>query len=382
MKRFAIDIATRQFHKDGEDIAGDAVRVAQTPDSTILSVSDGLGSGVKANVLATLTVEVACGLSQGDLSLQDIVETLIATLPVCKWRNIAYSTFSVARIYDTGRVTLAEYDCPASLRLVGGTRPEYVETSERTVMDRRIRVAYFQMQPGDMLVQYTDGIVWAGVGQKLPLGWQEEGIFSFLSATAPCLGGDCQAQANRLAEQALEYWEGSPGDDGTVVCARYRKAKHAVLLTGPPASPDRLPAMLEDFLSREGARLVCGGTTAHLLARHLDVPLEVDDRFLDSDLPPGGRIRGMDLVTEGILTLTRAGEYLRRGIPEGRRDAATCLLDHLLDADGITLLVGTARNPAHQNTGLPESIFLRRTVAEELAARLRERGKEVEITFY
>jgi hypothetical protein len=382
LKRYALDIATRQFQKHGEDIAGDAVRVAQTPDSTIISVSDGLGSGVKANVLATLTVEVACGLSQGDLSLQDIVETLIATLPVCKWRNIAYSTFSVVRIYDTGRVTLAEYDCPPTLKLAGGIRPEFVETFERTVMDRNIRVAYFQMQPGDVLVQYTDGIVWAGVGQKLPMGWQEDGIFQFLSATAPALRGDCAAQANRLAEQALEYWEGAPGDDGTVVCARYRKARHAVLLTGPPSSPDRLPAMLQDFLGREGTRLVCGGTTAHLLARHLDVPLEVDDRFLDSDLPPGGKIQGMDLVTEGILTLTRAGEYLRRGIPAGRSDAATCLLDHLMDADGITFLVGTARNPAHQNTGLPESIFLRRVVAEELAAQLRERGKEVDLVFY
>jgi hypothetical protein len=382
VKRYALDIATRQFQKQGEDIAGDAVRVVSTPDSTIISVSDGLGSGVKANVLATLTVEVACGLSRGDLSLQDIVETLIATLPVCKWRNIAYSTFSVARVYDSGRVTLAEYDCPPALLLADGIRPRFVETFECFVRDRRIRVAYFRMQPGDVLVQYTDGIVWAGVGQRLPMGWQEEGIFEFLSATAPALRGDCTAQATRLAEQALEYWEGSPGDDGTVVCARYRKARQAVLLTGPPASPERLPAMLQDFLGREGTRLVCGGTTAHLLARHLDVPLEVDDRFLDSDLPPGGKIQGVDLVTEGILTLTRAAEYLRRGIPDDRRDAATCLLDHLLEADGITFLVGTARNPAHQNTGLPESIFLRRLVAEELASRLCERGREVELVFY
>ncbi len=200
MKRYALDIATRQFQKQGEDIAGDAVRVVSTPDSTIISVSDGLGSGVKANVLATLTVEVACGLSRGDLSLQDIVETLIATLPVCKWRNIAYSTFSVARVYDSGRVTLAEYDCPPALLLADGIRPRFVETFECFVRDRRIRVAYFRMQPGDVLVQYTDGIVWAGVGQRLRMGWQEEGSSSSSPPPLrPCAG--LHRPANGLAEQ-------------------------------------------------------------------------------------------------------------------------------------------------------------------------------------
>ncbi|MGB9587523.1 MAG: serine/threonine-protein phosphatase, partial [Armatimonadota bacterium] len=105
MKNFAVDVTTRQFSKKGEDICGDAVRVVRTSDSTIIVISDGLGSGVKANVLATLTVEIAGGLFQGDLSIHEIVETLVATLPICKWRNIAYSTFCVARIYDTGQVT-------------------------------------------------------------------------------------------------------------------------------------------------------------------------------------------------------------------------------------------------------------------------------------
>ena len=108
MKRFAVDIATRQFSKKGEDICGDAFKVSRTPDSTIIVMSDGLGSGVKANVLATMTVELASGLFRGELSLLEIVETLIATLPVCKWRNIVYSTFSIVRIYDTGQVTVAE----------------------------------------------------------------------------------------------------------------------------------------------------------------------------------------------------------------------------------------------------------------------------------
>jgi len=382
MKKFAIDVTIRQFHKRGEDICGDATKVVHTPDSTIIVVSDGLGSGVKANVLGTLTVEIACGLFGGELSLREIVETLIATLPVCKWRNIAYSTFSIVRIYDTGQVTVAEYDTPGIIHIKGGSRPEMVGGSLYEICGKSIRESHFKMLPGDMLVLYSDGIVYAGVGEGLPMGWQEEGIFGYVGQIAPFLSGDCEQLADMVAHRAQEYWAERPGDDGTVLVAKYRRARHATILTGPPSDPVLVPKMIRDFISRKGRKIVSGGTTSHLVANFLKKRLDMDPEFMDSDLPPSGNIDGIDLVTEGILTLSRATEYLRRGIPKGKRDAATALLDIVMDADGITIIVGTARNPAHQNTGLPESIFLRRTVVEELAAELRSRGKEVELIYY
>jgi hypothetical protein len=146
MKKYAVDVSTRQFYKKGEDICGDAYKVVRTPDSTIIVVSDGLGSGVKANVLATLTVEITGGLFQGDLSLHEIAESLIATLPVCKWRNIAYSTFSIARIYDTGQVAIAEYDSPSFIMLRDGRKPEVIPSNELDVVGKTIRESYFRMQ--------------------------------------------------------------------------------------------------------------------------------------------------------------------------------------------------------------------------------------------
>jgi hypothetical protein len=381
LKRFAVDVATRQFSKKGEDICGDAAQVTHTQDSTIIVLSDGLGSGVKANVLATLTVELASGLFGGELSLHEIVETLIATLPVCKWRNIAYSTFAIVRIYDTGQVTVAEYDSPSIIH-ISGRGPRAIPATERTICEKTIRESYFRMQPGEMLVLYTDGIVYAGVGEGLRMGWQEEGILEYVSEIAHDIGGDAHAMASQVMERALEHWAGRPGDDGTVLCARYRKAHLATVLTGPPAERSMVPQMIDDFLSSEGSKIVCGGTTSHLVADKLDQELQMDERFLDSGLPPTGKISGVDLVTEGILTLSRSAEYLKNGAPHGQMDAATELLDHLLAADGIRFMVGTARNPAHQNTGLPDSIFLRRTVVENLAAELRSRGKEVELCYY
>lgn len=382
MKSFAVDIATRQFSKKGEDTCGDAVKVSHTPDSTIVVMSDGLGSGVKANVLATMTVELASGLFQGELSLLEIVETLIATLPVCKWRNIAYSTFSIVRIYDTGHVTVAEYDSPTLLHLRGGNRPIALASTERTILDKTIRESYFRLKPNEAIMLYTDGIVYAGVGEGLAMGWQEDGILEYLSQTAPGLVVDCTRIADSVAETALGFWHGRPGDDGTVLCARYRKARHATVLTGPPMDRGLIGRMLRDFMGRKGTKIACGGTTSRLLADHLGQELVPDDRYLDTDLPPVARLQGLDLVTEGILTLSRATEYLSRGRPVGRTDAATDLLDQLVSADGVTFMIGTARNPAHQNTGLPDSIFLRRTVVENLATQLEVLGKETELVYY
>lgn len=382
MKSFAVDVAVRQFSKKGEDIYGDAVKVSQTPDSTIIVMSDGLGSGVKANVLATLTVELASGLFQGDLSLHEIIETLIATLPVCKWRNIAYSTFSIVRIYDTGHVTVAEYDSPGLIYLREGNSAVPISTTERTIFDRTIRESYFKMNPGDMLVMYSDGILYAGVGEGLRMGWQEEGILEYVSEIVPTLSNGSKELADAIADRAIGFWANRPGDDGTVLCAKYRKARLATVLSGPPMDRGLVGRQIMDFLASPGAKIVCGGTTSHLVADYLNEELQLDERFLDTDLPPTGKIRGIDLVTEGILTLSRAAEYLKNGIPEDKADGATALLDQLLKADGIKFIVGMARNPAHQNTGLPDSIFLRRTVVEDLATLLNDMGKETELVYY
>ena len=382
MRKYAIDVTTRQFSKKGEDICGDAYKVVHTPDSTIIVMSDGLGSGVKANVLATLTVELAGGLFQGDLSLRDIVQTLIDTLPVCKWRNIAYSTFSITRIYDTGHITVAECDTPSMIHLRSGRRPYAVVGNEQEILDKTIRESHFRMTPGDILLLFSDGIVYAGVGAGLPMGWQEEGILDFVTKVAPSVSGDCQKLTDMVIDQAMEYWAGKPGDDGTVLCAKYRRARMATVLTGPPAEPGIVPRMLKDFISREGIKVVSGGTTSHLVADHLRQTLELEESLLDSNLPPAARLKGIDLVTEGILTLSRASEYLRNGMPAGVDDAATRLIKLLMEADGITFMVGTARNPAHQNTGLPESMILRRRIVEDLASLFRSLGKEVESVYY
>lgn len=381
MREYTVDVGGKSFCKNGEDICGDSYKVFHTPDSIVVVLSDGLGSGVKANVLSTLTVEIIGGLVSGDLSTHEVVETLIATLPVCKWRGIAYSTFSILRIYNTGHATLVEYDSPTSLRLRNG-KPVAVSGSEVEVLGKAIRESHFRLRPGDVVLQMSDGIIHAGVGGTMPMGWQEEGVQSYLSHVAPSAEGDPSKLATQVIKMAGDLWSHAPGDDGTVVTAKYRKARNATLITGPAGSRADMPRMLNDFLAAGGEKIVCGGTTAHLVADRLSTELDVDFGYLDSGLPPIGKIDSIDLVTEGILTLNRVVSYLKDGVPDSTENAATRLLDVVRACDGINLMVGTARNSAHQNVDFPSDLLLRRTVVETFASLLRNQGKMVELTYY
>ena len=382
MKEYAVDVCGNNFCKNGEDICGDSYKVFHNQDSTVVVLSDGLGSGVKANVLSTLTVEIVGGLMSGDLSTHEVIETLIASLPVCKSRGIAYSTFSILRIYDHGQATLLEYDSPTALKIKGGEKVSSIIGSEIEVFGKLIRESHFKINPGDMIMQISDGIVHAGIGATLRMGWQEEGIQSYLKHVAPLADGNPDKLANYVLKQAAELWLSNCGDDGTVVATKYRKAINAVIITGPAGEKRDTPKMIKEFLKTDGIKIVSGGTTSHLIADKLGQTLEVDMKYIDSGLPPTAKIKGVDLVTEGMLTLNRIVEYLKYGNQPCEENAATKMLNILLACDGIKFMVGTARNSAHQNANFPPELLLRRTVVEAIVNLLKEKGKTVEINYY
>ncbi len=382
MKRYAVDVEARQFPKHGEDICGDSYKVFRTSDSTVIALSDGLGSGVKANVLSTLTVEIVGGLVTGELSAREVVETLVATLPVCKWRGVAYSTFSILRIFDNGLATLIEYDCPSSLLVRRDEKVIPIAGNNLNIMSKEIRESHFRLKPGDMCLQMSDGIVHAGIGATLNLGWQEEGIKSYLAKTLDQTRGEPKLIADKVINQANDLWLYEPGDDGTAITTRYRRARNKVVITGPAEDRNDTPKMIEEFLAFSGDKIVCGGTTSHLVADRIQKEMQVDHKYMESGLPPTAKLSGMELVTEGMLTLNRAVDYIKNGVPDKEENAATELLDRLSEADGIRFMVGSARNAAHQNARFPTQMLLRRSVVETLAEELRKTGKTVEVLHY
>ena len=379
--RLYYEWGAKQLHKHGEELCGDSVAFSRHSDSVTMALSDGLGSGVKANILATLTTRIAMHLLENELPLSEVVETLGKTLPVCQVRKLAYSTFAIAQFFRDGRARVVEFDTPPVILLRRRKRLP-LPFNERRIADKRIRELVLELKLGDWVVFVSDGVLNAGIGGVYPLGWGWEQTARYLEEHAhPELSA--QDLAEKTAQTVAELYAGAPGDDVSIVVIKVRRKLVATVLTGPPAQESEDEKVIAHFLKRRGLHVVCGGTTAKIVSRRLGQPLEVDLETTRPDVPPLARMEKTDLVTEGILTLTRANELLRSGARKEtvrfQTDGAAALVRLLLDADHVHFIVGLAVNPAHQNPNLPVQLGMKLAVVREIAEELTKRGTEVTI---
>ena len=407
------DVQIRQLNKKGEELCGDSVAWHRGAGETLLVLSDGLGSGVKANILSTLTQKIALTMFRERMPLDDVVETLAATLPTCQVRQMAYSTFSLIRITEAGELDIVEFDNPATF-FFRGCLLEELHYEERQLGNYRLRQAHARAEEGDSLVVASDGLIHAGLGGREPLGWRWEPIAQHIEAF---LSQDPEAEeiADNLISSAENLYRGAIGDDTSVAVIKCRPFRQVTLVVGPPADLRDDERMVEHLLGNPGKKIVCGGTTAKIVARVKGVPLEVNLEAMSRDLPPSGRIEGIDLVTEGVITIMHATGALDSvrlaprprvnihdlGFMYGKRDLRTLtreanrqtpaqdeetpaqqLARALRLADKVTILLGTALNPAHQSADLPVQLGLKFHLVEHLTEKLRARGKEVEVVKY
>lgn len=369
----------RQLQKYGEELCGDNIAVTRHPHSVTLALSDGLGSGVKANILATLTTQIATRMLEDNLPLGEVVQTLTETLPVCAVRKVAYSTFAIAQFYSQGSARVVEFDSPPPI-LLRGRKVCSVTYEERRIDDKTIHEAVLELADGDWVVFVSDGVLNAGIGGAYPLGWGWDQVALFLEKHAH---RDLSAEelAGKVAEAVGALYADRPGDDVSIAVIKVRHKRMASVFTGPPRHREEDREWVRRFIDSLGRRAVCGGTTAKIVARHTGQTLEVDLSTMTPEVPPVGRIPGVDLVTEGILTLTRVRDMLRarteRTTVRFQVDGASCLLRLLLDVDHVHFLVGCAVNPAHQNPDLPHELGIRLGVVREIVEELRAQGKEV-----
>lgn len=407
-----IDVQVRQLHKMNEELCGDSVGVHRTPRETVLVLADGLGSGVKASILATLTQKIALTMFREQMPLSAVVETLAGTLPICQVRNLAYSTFTLVRIREDGQTELVEFDNPPTFIFRDGMLEE-IPREERTIGKFTLYQSQFQLQEGDCLVAVSDGVIHAGIGGLEPLGWRWEEVADYLQGY---LGQDMEAEeiAENLIGAASGLYRDNVGDDTSVAVMKCRPFRRLTIAIGPPADPEKDKAMVDRFWREPGAKIVCGGTTAKIISRESGKPLSVELNNVSRDLPPTGKIDGVDLVTEGVITIMHtvdALEHVRLRKPRvnvhdlnymyGRRDSRAIVRDsqrrtlapqdenpaeqlarQLRLADKVTILLGTALNPAHQNPDLPVHLGLKFHLVDHLAEKLRAREKDVEIVRY
>ena len=389
-----VDVAYKSLNKFTEVLCGDKVELLKTDDSNIMILADGMGSGVKANILATLTSKILGTMFLNGATLEECVETIVETLPICKVRQGAYSTFSILQVFHSGAAYLVEFDNPSCIFIRNGKLVP-IPQNIREVQGKKINEYRFQVQRGDALILMSDGTVHAGVGQLLNFGWLWEDIAKY-AVKQYALTISAMRLAAAICQACDELYQYRPGDDTTVACMRIINAKPVHLMTGPAQDPSMDEEMVRSFMSGDDStkRIVCGGTSATIVSRILKKRLDVSMDYVDPDIPPIAYMDGIELVTEGVLTLNRVVQLLRRYVknetvsedffleldkPNGASMVAKMLIE---DCTELHLYVGKAINSAYQNPGLPFDLGIRQNLVEQLKTVVEEMGKQVTVTYY
>ncbi len=387
-----IEVEHAQVRKHGQAAFGDVWHCVRADRGRVIAVlADGLGSGIKANVLANLTATMAARYVQADADLRRAAATIMETLPVCSVRQIAYSTFTIVDMDRRGRTRLVNFDNPTSviLRRAQVLDLPREEFSLATASGRPavLRFVEFQAVPGDRVVLFSDGVSQAGVGTAaMPLGWGRSAIQQELLRKVqaePGLGG--RSLCRHLVGRALALDGHQAKDDITCGVISYRHPRELLLITGPPVARERDRQIAEMSREFEGRKVICGGSTANLVARELGLELKMplNLRNLDPEVPPTCGLEGFDLVTEGAITLATLTRLLEEDDLEGRRpNAATQLAALLLESDVIRIVAGTRINEALQDPNLPADLDIRRNILRRLQRVLTGKYlKDVDLKF-
>lgn len=389
MENLFTEIDYYSNRKTGQDICGDAFFSTKINNSErrIAVLSDGLGSGIKANILATMTARMAAKFAASDLDFVHSAAIMMDTLPVCQVRKISYATFTIVDCHPHGKTRIIEMDNPPYLLIRDG---RVVETEKRIYASprwktRKMLFSEVETLPDDRIVMVTDGITQAAMAtSNYPRGFGMDGLKELVLGlikkhpliSARELSHQVVRQVVAIAPNKL------PHDDTTCGVVYFRKPRLLLLVTGPPfeRSDDvTIANAIKDF---DGIKIIAGGTTAGIIGRELDRKIEMMSNKFGCDLPPTSKMEGVDLVTEGVLTLTRVAIYLEAGQVPLREDPASQITNLLLDSDVIHMLVGSRINAAHYNPSMPKDLEIRRSLMRRIQKILEEKYlKAVTINF-
>lgn len=390
MNNLCADIGWKSIYHYGEELCGDHVDIVeQNEDSTVIVLADGLGSGVKASILSTLTSKIISTMMAAGLPLEECVSAIAATLPVCSVRGVAYSTFTIIHIKDNDTAEIIQYDNPHVILIRDCAISDYSKT-EMNIDGKRIYKSTVKLCEDDIFIAMSDGCPHAGIGTTYNFGWKQEDIAEFMETIAPC-GYTAKTLSTILVDECNKLYGGKPGDDATACVVRIRKRQPMNMLFGPPSNRSDGERMMSLFFSKAGKHIICGGTTSSIAAKYLGKPLKPSLNFERSDIPPIAELEGVDLVTEGVITVNRVLEYAKDYLDRNenyeqwnfKRDGAS-LISRLLfeEATDINFYVGRAVNPAHQNPDLPINFNIKMNLVEELSVCLKQMGKRIKVSYF
>ena len=390
MNDLSVDIGYRSINHVDEQLCGDHVDVVeQGPNSRVVVLADGLGSGVKASILSTLTSKIISTMMAEGLSLEECVRTIIATLPVNKDHGVAYSTFTIIHIIENETAEVIQFENPQVIMIRDNKVFEY-ETIETVIDGNKVLRSVIALEEGDIFVAMSDGCPHANAERTYNMNWKVSDIADFM-ATISHVGYTAKTLAAILIEECNKLYDGKPLDDATACIVRVIKRQQVNLLFGPPADPDDCDRMMTLFFSMKGKKIICGGTTAKIAADYLGKPITYTTKIVSRDVPPTSEIEGVDLVTEGIVTMDKvlkyAKEYLDRDegyMQWGFQHDAAAEISRILfeEATDINFMVGKAINPAHRGSSNSISFNVKVNLIGELTKCLESMGKNVKVSLF
>jgi hypothetical protein len=389
MNDLSVDIGYKSINHYGEYLCGDHVDVVQQENSAskVVVLADGLKSGVKASILSTLTSKIISTMMAHGLSLEECVHTIAATLPISSEYGVAYSTFTIMHIIENETMNLIQYDNPMVIMIRNFQVVDYPKV-ESVIDGKKIYRSVIPLEENDIFIAMSDGCPGANDTLSYNKNWTDKDIGKFMETISP-IGYTAKTLASILIEECNKLYGGKPIDDTTACVVRMIKRMQVNVIFGPPANPDDCDRMMSLFFSKAGKHIVCGGTTASIAANYLGKPITMKRQHNIKGAPPMSEIEGVDLVTEGVVTIDKVLKYAKEYI--GRDESyiewsvqhdASALISRMLfeEATDINFFVGRAVNPAHQDVAINFNVKM--SLAEELCSCLRKMGKNVKISYF
>ncbi len=389
---YHVEIDFQQKHPENEIACGDVFnsQVIKKEGRRILVLSDGIGHGIKANVLATLTATMAVNYSTFHTKPEIAARIIMHALPKSSDGKENYATFTLIEIENDGQVRIINYDNPPVIILrkdtILQTREYLLEVRGMENTGKMLRCREFVAQKEDRIIFFTDGITQSGLGSsRYPMGWGQVRLAEFVIGQ---IKRQPEIAANKLARkiinQAYQNDRFSLIDDSSCGVIYFREPRNFMLITGPPFYKVKDPGIVNQIKEFKGEKAICGGTTAEIVARELGLTLTTTDGFRDATQPPKAEMEGFELVTEGLLTISKAQEILENYTAETSlgNTPADDLVRLLLNHDIIHVIVGTRINWAHMDPDQPVELEIRRVVAKRLINLLEKKFfKEVRADF-
>lgn len=383
-----VDIDCSQLKKYNQNAYGDYFISKRYPDEgrLIAILSDGLGSGIKANILSCMTATMLLKFVEGEVNIKKAAEIIMDSLPVCKVRKISYSTFSAIDCDDDGSVKIVEEGNPdfVWVRNDEVLTPEFQEVVSKKFTNRKMKTYRFNIQQGDRLIFCSDGVTQAGLGgPRLKLGLRRDGLIEILKEK---LSENNEISSSELSKYIVKQAKNievdrNPKDDVSACVLYFREPRQSLVFTGPPYHQEKDYEYARIFDKFQGKKAICGGTTANLISRELSRPIKTESTISVGNLPSCSYMDGVDLITEGILTLTKSLEYLESGM-ESTDNAGIKLVNFLINSDCINFMVGAKLNQAHYDPNLPIEIEIRKNIIKKMAKILEDKYfKKVSIQY-